>query len=413
MTSDYDVAIVGAGSSGVAAARRLAGSGLTVALLEAASRVGGRAWTVELNGMPLDLGCGWLHSADRNAWVRVAEARGIALDRRPSAWSVQYRDLGFPPEDQDAADRAFDAWSRVLRTAPPPNDRAGDVIAPDSEWRAYVEAISGFLNGAGLDRISVADYLAYDEAATRHNWRAPMGYGALIAGSLPAAVDLRLATPVDSVRLDRGVTLCTASGDLHAKAAILAVSTSVLARGGVALPTELEPWRRAAEVLPLGRNEKLFFAIVEGSPFETETHVLGNPRDARTGSYYIAPFGRPVIECFLGGAGAEILANEGAPAGFAHAFGELVALFGGGARKSLRPLAASDWSRSTRIGGAYSHALPGHASARAVLAQPFDGRIFFAGEATHPFDFSTAHGAYESGVRAAEEAIAALAARRV
>jgi len=48
-----------------------------------------------------------------------------------------------------------------------------------------------------------------------------------------------------------------------------------------------------------------------------------------------------------------------------------------------------------------------------VLAQPFDDRIFFTGEATHPFDFSTAHGAYESGLRAAEEAIAALAARRV
>lgn len=56
----------------------------------------------------------------------------------------------------------------------------------------------------------------------------------------------------------------------------------------------------------------------------------------------------------------------------------------------------------THIGGAYSHALPGRAAARQVLARPFDKRIFFAGEATNATDFSTAHGAHDSGVRAAE-----------
>jgi monoamine oxidase len=60
------------------------------------------------------------------------------------------------------------------------------------------------------------------------------------------------------------------------------------------------------------------------------------------------------------------------------------------------------------IGGAYSYALPGHAAARQVLARPFDDRLFFAGEATSAGDFSTAHGAHDSGVRAANEAIAAL-----
>jgi monoamine oxidase len=70
---------------------------------------------------------------------------------------------------------------------------------------------------------------------------------------------------------------------------------------------------------------------------------------------------------------------------------------------------ASGWTGTPSIGGAYSHALPGQADARTQLARPFAGRLFFAGEATHRTDFSTAHGAYESGVRAAEEAIGALA----
>jgi len=61
----------------------------------------------------------------------------------------------------------------------------------------------------------------------------------------------------------------------------------------------------------------------------------------------------------------------------------------------------------TYVGGAYSHALPGQAAARKDLARPFEHRLFFAGEATHVHDYSTAHGTHDSGVRAAEEAITA------
>ena len=60
------------------------------------------------------------------------------------------------------------------------------------------------------------------------------------------------------------------------------------------------------------------------------------------------------------------------------------------------------------VGGAYSYALPGQVNAREKLAQPFEQKLFFAGEATSPSDFSTAHGAHDSGTRAADEAIAAF-----
>ena len=112
---------------------------------------------------------------------------------------------------------------------------------------------------------------------------------------------------------------------------------------------------------------------------------------------------------FLGdSSGFEWLRNSGPAAYFAHAADQPEALFGSAVSRRLRPLAASNWSRMTYVGGAYSHALPGHAAAREALARPFDQRLFFAGEATHVHDYSTAHGAYDSGLRAAEEAIAAL-----
>ena len=57
--------------------------------------------------------------------------------------------------------------------------------------------------------------------------------------------------------------------------------------------------------------------------------------------------------------------------------------------------------------GSYSYALPGKADCRAALAAPVDDRLLFAGEACSRGDYSTAHGAYLTGVAAAEQAIAA------
>ena len=110
MTGNFDVAIIGAGAAGVAAARRLSRSRLKTVVLEASARIGGRAWTHLLAGEPLDLGCGWLHSAERNAWARIAESMGVAIDRRTAAWGAQYQDRGFSRAERDAARSAYAAW---------------------------------------------------------------------------------------------------------------------------------------------------------------------------------------------------------------------------------------------------------------------------------------------------------------
>ena len=85
---------------------------------------------------------------------------------------------------------------------------------------------------------------------------------------------------------------------------------------------------------------------------------------------------------------------------------EIAAFLGNDYRRKLKPLAESRWAHDPFARGSYSHALPGHAGARAVLAAPVDGRLFFAGEATSPEFFTTAHGARDSGERAAGEVVA-------
>jgi monoamine oxidase len=407
---DVDVVIVGGGAAGVGAARQLAGSGLSTVLLEAGTRLGGRAWTQEVIGLDLDLGAGWLHSADRNSWARIAGESGIQVDQTPAAWGTQYRDLGFPPSEVAAARKAYNDWLERLRNAAPANDSAAAALE-GTVWDDYIRIIASFVSGASLEKLSAEDFVAYDESSTEANWRLPAGYGALVAASFPGHVALHLATPVCSLDLEPGgVRVDTPTGAMRARAAILTVSSAVLAEGGIELPPALLPWREAASQLPLGRVEKMFLEITGGELFEPNQQLLGNPRDLRTASYYLRPFGYPVVECFLGGEGARLLDEGGAAAGYTQAIDQLASLLGHDVRKRLRPLITSHWSHMRRIGGAYSYALPGQAKARRELAKPFDGRVFFAGEATSPDDFSTAHGAHDSGVRAATEARAVLSA---
>ena len=89
LNANPDVAIVGAGSAGIAAARRLLASGLTVTVLEARNRIGGRTLTRRFTGHPLDLGAHWLHAGPINPLVKLGRARGTSWLAAQSSGAIQ------------------------------------------------------------------------------------------------------------------------------------------------------------------------------------------------------------------------------------------------------------------------------------------------------------------------------------
>ncbi|GJE35289.1 amine oxidase [Methylobacterium oxalidis] len=413
VSGEVDVAIVGAGAAGLSAARRLLDvrPGLRVLVLEAAARPGGRALTIQNAeiGAPLDLGCGWLHGAEDNAWLGVAERLGFNIDRTPAPWDVQYRNLGFSPEEQKDYQRAAAAfYKRMAEAQREPVDRSlASLLLPGDPWNGFLNAVSTYVSGAELDEASIHDTAHYKVHGS--DWRVVEGHGRTVT-QFGAGLPVALNAPVS--KIDHGwagqVWLETARGTVRARTAIVTVPTNVLAVEGVRFDPPLPDKVAAAQGLPLGLANKVFLRLDTPEELPRDAHLIGNPRTNQTGAYHLRPFGRPVIEGYFGGTLARALENEGDAAAEAFALDELVALLGESFRKRARLLVCTAWGHVPTIGGSYAFARPGSAGQRAALAAPINDSLFFAGEATSPNAFTTARGAHASGLTAAEQALAVL-----
>lgn len=407
-----DVAVIGAGAAGIAAARALMKTGVSVVVLEARDRIGGRAHTVGRDGHGLDLGCGWLHSADENPLAERVEPLGLTLDKTRPPWRTQAFNLGMTQEEQQAFRDAFDAFDeRVTEAAGCGEDRpAADLFVPGDRWNGRMDAISGALNGARFAEVSTLDYDAYRDTGV--NWRVMEGYGTLVE-ALGSGVPVALDCGVE--RIDRRGTrlkIETSRGVVEAATCILTLPTSVLAAEGVWFDPPLPDLIEAAAGAPLGLASKLHMAVEGAEDFLPDSQLWGRTDTAETGGYHLRPFGRPMIEGYFGGDLAWGLERQGEAAFFDFAATELSDLLGSSFRKRLRPLATSMWGSDPFSRGAYSHVLPGLGDpvtgARARLRRPAEDRIFVAGEATSSGFYGTAHGAWMEGERAADEALAHL-----
>jgi monoamine oxidase len=410
LPSEVDVAIIGAGAAGLGAARALEHTGLAVIVLEARDRVGGRAHTImAAPDIPFDVGCGWLHSADKNSFVGIAQQLNFEIDKTRPPWREQSFDAGFPLKERADFIAALDAfYDRAEQAAKSGRDSAASTcLEPGNRWNPMIDAISTYVNGCELDQVSIQDMDAYED--TEINWRVRRGYGALMT-AYGAPCPLALNTQVTLIdHSGTRVRIETSRGTLSAGKVIVTVPTNLIASKAIrfhpALPAKVD----AARGLPLGLADKVMLALDEPRESRGALPKDGNLRGVtmRTamGSYHLRPFGQPCIEGFFGGRFAQDLEDAGDGALAAQSIDEIAGLLGNDYRRKLKPLSESRWAHDPLARGSYSHALPGHAGARAVLAAPVDNRLFFAGEATSPNFFSTAHGARDSGERAAREVL--------
>jgi monoamine oxidase len=401
-----EVVVIGGGAAGIAAARRLHDAGRDYVLVEARPRLGGRAFTFQAGDYPIDLGCGWLHSADRNPWTEIARRQGHKIDKTPPPWERPSYPIGFPISEQKEFLAALNEfYDRVehepLRGSDPP---LSHFLRPGCRWNPLINAVSTYFSGAELEHVSTLDMRAYEDSNV--NWRVPAGYGSVIVAHA-RELKVVLNCPVQSVDWSGArLRVRTSSGVLEADAVIVTLSTGVIAHEPGLFDPPLPDKTAAASGLPLGLADKLFLSLEHAEEFEKDSRLFGRTDRTETAIYHLRPLGRPLIECFFGGSCADALEREGDAAFFDFAANELVNLLGSDFRRRLTALPMHRWRADPFARGSYSYARPGKSECRAALASPVDERLYFAGEACSQHSYSTAHGAYLSGVAAAEQLLA-------
>ncbi|MFT5114158.1 MAG: monoamine oxidase [Parasphingorhabdus sp.] len=411
MFSETDVIIIGAGCSGLAAAKELSKLGLSYTVIEGSHRIGGRAYSEEIApGVWFDLGCSYLHQAQNNPLVAIADQLGITIGKDKSDlldYSKQrYHRNGMPLSRVDCASNLsyIEDCNRAINEAADRNEDVVvvDLIDLDSEFSVPFMHMMAEGCTLDIDQLSSMDMAVFGEGS---NIPVLNGYGNLIA-IWGADVPVSLDTRADRINWSgKTVSVETPKGALHGRKVLVTVSTGILASGEIEFAAGLPDWKMQAVMsLPTGTENKIclhFDRDVFGSDGRGYHNTWNSKGD--TGGFEASIMGQNTTISFVGGRFAIWLEKKGAKAAEQYAIDRVSEVFGNDIRKHVSRSIVTAWTTEPWTRGSFSWALPGQAHQRSELARPLDEKLFFAGEATTITDHSCCHGAFSSGIRATHE----------
>ena len=417
-SGETDVAIIGAGTAGIAAARKVAAAGRRFALIEASDRVGGRCFTENRSfGVPYDRGAHWLHMPDLNPLAKL-NPRGSGLDvySAPPGQKLRIaRRNAREGEMEDYLASIVRANRAIQDSARGKSDMSCAQALPKDlgTWRESVEfALGPFGCGKNLDDVSAMDFARSLERDIDAFCR--QGLGALVA-RLAEGIPVQLRMPVTQLQSTRNtVEIETARGRIHARAAIVTVSTGVLLADRIKFAPAL-PKRQidALAKLSLGSYDHVALELANNPlQLRNDDLVFEKASGARTAALLANVSGTPLCMIEVGGKFGAELSQSGEAAMIDFATGWLADLFGADVKKAIGRKHATRWNAEPFALGAFSAAGVGGQGGRKILMEPVRDRLFFAGEAVHETLWGTAGGAWESGERAAEAALKLWGGRR-
>ena len=406
---EADIVVIGAGAAGIAAARRVMAANRKVVIVEAASQIGGRCITdVSTFDVPFDRGARWMHNPDTNPMIRLARSAGLDVSPAPSGQKMRIgRRNARAGETEEflaalvRANRAIDEAARGKL------DTSCASVMPKElgDWAGTAEFVLGAsFAGKDLKELSAIDKARAQDRNTAIACR--QGLGTLIA-KLGEQVPVSLSTPANRIVWgSRDVSVETSAGKILARAAVITVSSNVLAAGNIKFASEL-PKRTldAASKLSLGSYDRIALQMA-GNPLglARDDIVIEQSNSMKTALIYANIGGSSLCSIDVGGSFGRDLSAQGEAAMVAFAKEWLTKLFGSEVAAAVKKSSATRWNAAPFALGAMSAASPGGQSSRKVLSEPI-GCMYLAGEATHETLWGTIDGAWESGERAAEAAL--------
>jgi monoamine oxidase len=423
-----DVVVIGAGVAGLTAARELTRQGLSVTVVEARDRTGGRVYTVrDFCGHPVEGGAEFVHGADAETWPEIRAARlavrKCALTLR-SMFNLGGRTRWLPWHLLHPG-----VWSafpilRHLARARPPDMSARDFmdrrgyrgrarLLAEMVFTAHLPGMADDIGLLGLLEDRVLDL----QTGSFH--RITDGYDRLV-DHIADGLEIRHRFPVAAVRwTPDGVTVAATDGrTLSARAAVATLPLGVLASGAVEfMPPLPESKRRAFADLVMGPVLKLLLHFSE--PFwpawlanlgcGTGPVTLYWPALDRDGGRRTPA----VLTAYCTGPRAARLSLLPEDQALAVVLADLARLFPRvDPGRLLLGYRRIDWTADPFARGGYTFTRPGGRGARGRLAAADTAALFWAGAASATSTIAdTVQAAYVSGLRAASEVLSFLAVR--
>jgi len=419
-----DVAVIGAGVAGLAAARALTEAGARVVVLEARERLGGRVHTVDLAGTQLDLGAAWVHGDRGNPLTELCREAGLELvPDRTEPWIHRERTGRLPVHERRALERQVAAFHRARRTyrgAPDVPLAAGierylDELGASGDERQlasfYVGTLAELSNASSVHHLSLNAY-DEDKSYPGGDWFPRGGFAGLI-GTLARGLDIRRGDPVVELTWARGLTVRTRAGStLRPDRVLISVPLGVLKAGSIRFAPALPRWKREAVArVGMGVLEKVVLCWDRAfwQPGEARFLYFDEAHGPFPDFVDLSPSsGRAAIACYDAGERARHRVSQPARevvAGVLRSLGQAL----GRRIPAPRACRITRWAEDPCARGAHAFVPVGTDVAELdALAEPV-GPLHFAGEATERRYYGTVHGALASGRREARRILARCA----
>lgn len=418
---DSHVIVVGAGAAGLTAARALHDAGVSVEVIEARDRIGGRTWTAGVGPAAVDLGASWVHGTEENPMADFADAHGLAYIPDETRWKTLYDEtVGKALGDAEwtVADDAYDAFEAALPDLQESLGQTTVSVARD-QWITD-EGLTG--QEARLARHAIDQWMVeleyggpVDTTGLRYFWdeedlaggdQFPVGgYGGWIE-AIAAGLDVSLDHPVTSITYDAddGVEVVANGETFEGTHVIVTVPVGVLRAGSIDFNPELSTDRLSAlDRLDTGNLEKVALvwdeAWWDGS---LEFIAAGN-----TGAFpeffdMTELAGAPTMLALYGGRFARDAQADWTDTQIVDAALAVLATAYDRSIPTPTHTAVTHWTSDPYTLGGYVYLPPGATPDDIdALARPEGEVLLFAGEGTDSTYYGNVHAAVLSGLREA------------
>lgn len=416
--------VIGAGMAGLAAARQLTQAGHHVIVLEGRERVGGRTWTSERwPDAPLDLGASWIHGMDGNPLTELAKKANATL------LTTSYESAQLYDSNGEVISKALAAHLDEVREKVERAIRKGQKSAEDKSLRQTIREAFNFSSLPAEEQALInyilnssveQEYAGSDEEQSTYWFDSADGYGGedavfaqgykVLVDYLGKGLDIRLGQVVSKIDSSSAqVSVSTGKELFQADKVIITVPLGVLQKGVITfVPPLPEQKKGAIEALGMGNFNKCYLRFPSQFwPKEDWLEYIAPADQHGVWSQWLnlaRLTGQPVLLGFNAGEYGGKIEQQSDAEIVASAMKRLKGIFGDEIPAPV-DYQITRWSSDPFSFGGYSFNRVGSEPVmREHLAAAIDGKLFFAGEATHRQLFATVHGAFLSGLRAASEA---------